>query len=230
MSPAMPVVFDILCGMKVVVITGASRGLGLALAQVFSQRGWQVVGTGRSPRPERLPESVAYHQFDASDAAACESFWQQLSQQYQNVEPCLVNNAGNYISGGLVETTPEQYRQQMEGVYFSSVFMTRSLATHFAKARIINVISSGALAAHKNNSAYGAAKTAQMRFFQALQQEFTPNQYDITNLYPQNIATSGPNPQAIDPIDLAEYIAGLAELRGTYAVRDVTLYPQATPL
>jgi NAD(P)-dependent dehydrogenase (short-subunit alcohol dehydrogenase family) len=211
---------------KVVVITGASRGLGLVLAGEFASNGWQVVGTGRSEQPADLPANVTYRQFNAGDAAASESFWQQLHGEYPDAEICLVNNAGGYVSGGLLDAKPEDYAQQMNSIYFSAVYMTRGLAAVIPESKIINIISSSALAAHKNNSAYGAAKAAEMHFFQSLQREFKPEQYQITNLYPSDIASHGPNPEAIDPNDLAEFVRDLAEAEKTYFLRDVTLYPK----
>ncbi len=211
---------------KLAVITGTSRGLGLVLAGEFAANRWQVVGTGRSGQPASFPANVKYQQFDAGDAAACEAFWQEVFSEYPDTEVCLVNNAGGYVSGSLKDTKAEDYDQQMRSIYFTAVYMTRGLALVYSKARVINMISSSALAAHKNNSAYGAAKAAEMHFFQALQHEFKPEQYQITNLYPSDIASSGPNPNAIDPNHLAEFIRNLAESDMTYYLRDVTMYPR----
>lgn len=210
---------------KIAVVTGASRGLGLALVQKFVSSGWRVIGTGRSERPTDLPTEVEYKQFDASNAAECEVFWQQLKTDHPEATICLVNNAGSYVSGSLTETKPEDYLQQMQSCYFSSVYMTRGLALVFSKARIVNIISNSALAAHKSNSAYGAAKAAQMHFFQSLQEEFAPKKYQITNLYPSDIATHGDNPEAISAADLAGFVCEQAENSSTYYLRDVTVYP-----
>src|SRR5437870_1667330 len=110
-------------GVKVAVITGASGGLGLALAKEFAMSDWRVVGTGRSERPTDLPEAAAYKQFDASDAHACESFWQGLHDEYPEAAICLVNNAGSYVAadGGLAEADPADFERQMQSVYFTSV-------------------------------------------------------------------------------------------------------------
>jgi NAD(P)-dependent dehydrogenase (short-subunit alcohol dehydrogenase family) len=211
--------------LKIAVITGASRGLGLALAKEFTQNGWQVVGTGRSAQPAGLPAGITYKQFDASNSDECKAFWQQLHTEYPDAAICLVNNAGGYIHGSLTQTKPEDYMQQMQSCYFSAVYMTQSLALAIPKARIMNIISSGALTAHKENSAYGAAKAAEMHFFQALQQEFKADRYKITNLYPSDIATHGTNPAAIDPADLARLVREQADNASTYYLRDVTVYP-----
>lgn len=212
--------------MRIAVITGASRGLGLTLTKVFAANGWQVIGTGRSEQPSDLPEGVTYHQFDASNAAEAEAFWKQLQDEQPDAEICLVNNAGGYVSGSLTETKPEDYEQQMQSCYFSSVYMTRGLALVYSKAKILNIVSSSALTAHKDNSAYGAAKAAQMHFFQSLQQEFKPEQYQITNLYPYNIASRGPANDAMTPEDLATFVREQAESSRTYYLRDVTIWPK----
>jgi NAD(P)-dependent dehydrogenase (short-subunit alcohol dehydrogenase family) len=211
---------------KIVVITGASGGLGKSLVKEFASNGWEVVGTGRSEQPADLPEGATYKQFDASDAKTVEAFWQELKQANPDTEICLVNNAGGYVSGGLTETKPEDYDQQMKSSYFTAVYMTRGLAINFSKARIINIISSSALAAHKNNSAYGAAKAATMHFFQSLQEEFAPEKYQITNLYPFNIASHGPADDAMTPEDLSAFVREQAENNKTYYLRDVTVWPK----
>lgn len=211
---------------KIAVITGASRGLGLSLVRELSTNGWKVIGTGRSEQPTDFSENADYRQFDASNAQACESFWKELRAEYADAELCLVNNAGGYVSGSLTGMKAEDYATQMQSSYFSAIYMTHGLALSFPKARIINVISTSALAAHKNNSAYGAAKAAEAHFFQSLQEEFKPGQYQITNLYPSDIATHGVNPEAVDPADLAGFVRQQAENESTYYLRDVTIYPR----
>lgn len=210
--------------MKTAVVTGVSQGLGLVIADVLSKNGWQVVGTGRSERPAELASSIQYHQFDASDAKACTDFWQQLAKEVSD-DTCLVNNAGSYVSGGLLDTKPEDYEKQMLGNYFTGVYMTRGLAEVVPRARIINIVSNSALAAHPSNSAYGAAKAAAMHFFQSLQKEFGADKYRITNLYPSDIASHGSNPDAIDPTDLATFVLQQANNQTSYYITDVTLYP-----
>lgn len=211
---------------NVVVITGASRGLGLYLVKAFAAKGWRVIGTGRSEKPDDFPDTASYEQFDASDAAACASFWKTVGDNYLGATLCLVNNAGGYVSGNIRDMKPEDYEQQMKSIYFSAVYMTHGLVATIANARIINIISSSALAVHKNNSAYGAAKAAEMHFFQSLQQECRPEQYQITNLYPSDIATHGPNPTAMSAEDLAHFVLELAESQTTLYLRDVTIYPR----
>ncbi len=210
--------------MKTVVVTGVSQGLGLVIAGTFAKSGWHVIGTGRSARPDELDSSIKYEQFDASDAKACADFWSRLKQELSD-EVCLVNNAGSYVSGGLLETKPEDYEKQMLSNYFAGVYMTRGLVEVVSSAKIVNIISNSALASHPSNSAYGAAKAAAMHFSQSLQKEFGADKYQITNLYPSDIASHGSNPDVIDPSDLAQFVVQQADNRSSYYITDVTLYP-----
>lgn len=208
--------------MKTVVVTGASHGLGQYTAELFLQAGWRVVGTGRSTRPDNLDDAIEYQQFDASDAEACANFWKQLQTKD---EICLVNNAGSFVSGGLLETQSEDYDEQMQSNYFSGVYMTHGLVENIAKAQIVNIISNSALVPNKATSAYGAAKAASRYFFQSLQKEFPAEKYQITNVYPSDIASQGPNPDAINPKDIANLIVELAESKTSYYPKDITLFP-----
>jgi NAD(P)-dependent dehydrogenase (short-subunit alcohol dehydrogenase family) len=207
---------------QIVVITGASQGLGLVLANTFAVKAWKVIGTGRSARPQALHTAAEYQQFDASEPAACAKFWESI---YPKSNICLVNNAGSYIANGTLDSKPEDFERQIQSVYFTSVYMTQTMAKHIPKGRIINIISSAALLNDPTEIAYGSAKAAQRHFFQTLQEEFKPEQYQITNLYPDYIATHGPNPDAIDSKDIAEFILELAESQATYYLKDVTMYP-----
>ena len=198
----------------------------MVLATIVAESGWIAIGTGRSERPADLPEQIVYHQFDASDAAAGEAFWKQLTADHPDAEVCLVNNAGGYVSGGLAKTDTEAYAQQMQSCYFSAVYMTRGLVQVVPKAKIINIVSSSALQPEKENVAYGAAKAAERYFFQALQDEFPASQYQITNLYPSYIATDAPDEKAMTAEDVAQFVRGQAESTTSFYLRDVTMYPR----
>lgn len=209
--------------MKTAIITGASHGLGLELANTFAASDeWRVTGTGRSERPSELAESASYEQFDASDASACLAFWQKLAGGEPG-EVTLINNAGGFIGGDLKSADASDYAKMMATNYFTSVNMTSALVKTLAKARLFNIISSAALAPSPHASSYGASKAATRQFFESLQKELDGNVYKITNLYPNMIATSGPAKGAIEPRDLTGFIFWQADNPGSFYVKDVTL-------
>jgi NAD(P)-dependent dehydrogenase (short-subunit alcohol dehydrogenase family) len=213
--------------MKYAVITGTSQGLGLAMANEFASAGWQVIGTARKPRPEGLHVDVDYRSMDSSDAVATDIFWQELAATLKDAEEiCLVNNAGGWVmeKDGLAAADPRDFEKQMRSIYFTAVYMTQGLVKHVPQARIINVISGSAMLHRPTELAYGSAKDAERHFFQALQGAYKPEQYRITNLYPSSIASTGPDPSKISPLDLSQFIISLAESQASYYMRDVTLF------
>lgn len=210
---------------KIAIITGAGRGLGLALTKEFTKNDtWQVIGTGLSEAPADFPKAAQYKQFDASNADECARFWKDTIAKYPNAEICLVNNAGGYVGGSLTETSPEDYENILHMNYFPAVYMTQALVKVTESARIITVVSAHALTPQANNTAYGASKAAEQYFFQTLQNELDHHKFPITNIYPNAIATRGPDPKAILPEELAAFIYEQANAAKTFYIRDVTLY------
>ena len=108
--------------------------------------------------------------------------------------------------------------------YFPAVYMTQALVKAVERARIITVVSATALTPQANNTAYGASKSAEQYFFQALQNELDHHKFPITNIYPNAIATRGPDPKAMLPEELAAFVYEQADVNRTYYIRDVTLY------
>ncbi len=209
---------------KAVIVTGAGQGLGLELVRQFVARGWKVAGTGRAEKPTDFPEDATYHAFDASDAAACVQFVQQIAADQPEADWALVNNAGGYIAGKLQEMTIEQIEKQIHANYLPAVYMTHAFVGAKDQGRIINVISSVAHTPQASNSIYGSTKAAQKYFFQSLQKEYRTSQFRISNIYPNAIATRGVDENAIHPEELAKYICDMTEQANSFYVRDVTLY------
>lgn len=212
----------IMGNMNTVVITGVSRGLGRVIAEMCVEKGWRVIGTGRSERPSDFPDAISYYQFDASDAAACLEFWKEVAQDEQSIH--LINNAGGYLEGRIADVPASDFHDQMASNYFASVHMTQALMTRVPRARMVNILSSGALGVHAGQAAYGASKAAAMHFFQTLQAEVSSEDYQITNIYPTNIATHGPSQHAMSPADLARLVIEQIERQDSFYIRDMTVY------
>ena len=207
-----------------VVISGSSQGLGLVLANSFAAQGWKVIGTGKAERPEGMDGAVQYRVLDSADPGSTQNFWQELKSEVNDGPLCLINNAGGYKGGLLLELTPEDYAQQIQSIYLTAVHMTRGLINNFTSAKIFNMLSASAMTPLADNGAYGAAKTAATHFFKSLQKQYSPEQYQITNLYPDKMATHGIDNSAMDPNQVAEFIINLANQTKSYYLKDVYLY------
>ena len=76
---------------KVAVVTGASRGIGLAIAEQFIKEGAKVIGTYNNTKPE--DNGVDYYKVDITNVADVEKFVNEIYKKYNNID-ILVNNAG----------------------------------------------------------------------------------------------------------------------------------------
>ena len=94
---------------KVVIVTGASRGLGEGIARGYRERGWRVVGVSRSIAPADEPDWLTVAG-DVGDPATAEAVAARTLDRFGRIDT-LVNNAGVFIGEAFTDYSDEQYRQ-----------------------------------------------------------------------------------------------------------------------
>lgn len=157
--------------MKTVLITGCSSGYGLETARHFHERGWNVVATMRTPRPDVLPTSDRMRVV-ALDVTRPESITAAL--RISGPIDVLVNNAGIGLLGAFEATPMATVREVFETNTFGVMAMTQAVVPQFRERRsglIINVTSSATLAPMPLVAVYTASKTAITGFTESLAHE-----------------------------------------------------------
>jgi NAD(P)-dependent dehydrogenase (short-subunit alcohol dehydrogenase family) len=94
---------------KVVIVTGASQGLGEGIARGYRERGWRVVGVSRSIAPADEPDWLTVAG-DVGDPATAEAVAVRTLDRFGRIDT-LVNNAGVFIGEAFTDYSDEQYRQ-----------------------------------------------------------------------------------------------------------------------
>lgn len=140
-----------------VVITGASSGIGLGLAEAFLKQGYNVVGTGRSS--ERLQAAArkldAGERFlavagDAGQPKAAQQVFEQAIARYGHVD-VLVNNAGIFAVKPFVDFTPQEVEEQISTNLKGVLYMSQQAARHMVarkRGKIINITAALSLQPH----------------------------------------------------------------------------------
>jgi NAD(P)-dependent dehydrogenase (short-subunit alcohol dehydrogenase family) len=156
--------------MASVLITGTSKGIGLAAALAFGRAGHQVHATMRNPSQfrelaqtaarEKLPISVSIMDVD-SDQSVRDTV-SNIQEQHGPID-VLVNNAGVTYSGAVEEVPLAQFRAVMETNYFGTIRCIQALAPYMRQRRsgcIINVSSVAGRIATPSLGPYTASKSA----------------------------------------------------------------------
>jgi NAD(P)-dependent dehydrogenase (short-subunit alcohol dehydrogenase family) len=178
-----------------VVITGASRGLGLASAALLHRQGWRVVGAMRSPEAglEQLRAATGARaddprligvRLDLDDAPSIASAAAAILREI-GAPDALVHNAG-IAAAGSVEDTPVGALQQILSTNFlGPVALTKALLPSMRAAgrgRIVVLSSAGGIRGMPSISAYSAAKGALERWAESLANEVAPFGLGVTIL------------------------------------------------
>src|SRR6478672_211655 len=150
---------------KTVLITGTSSGYGKATAELFFERGWNVVATMRQPKPDIFGSPSDRLKLLPLDVTNSESINRSVAAALEAAGPIdvLVNNAG--IGGiGAFEATPiATVRELFETNTFGAMAMTQAVLPQFRARRsgvVVNVTSSVTLARMPLVAAYTATKMA----------------------------------------------------------------------
>jgi NADP-dependent 3-hydroxy acid dehydrogenase YdfG len=177
---------------KVILITGASSGIGKATAIYFASKGWNVAATMReiqSVDAFKHYENIRPFKVDVVDIKNIKSTVDEIVNFYGGID-VLFNNAGYALAGAFEATSEEDVRNQFETNVFGVMNMTRAILPHFRKKKsgtILNTTSSGGILTFPLYSIYNSTKFAIEGFMEALQYELRSFNINIKNLEPGSV-------------------------------------------
>lgn len=181
---------------KVALVTGASRGIGAAIAKQLIQDGYFVVGTATSPAgADALTEQFAVHGegvvLDVRDAAAIDAVVTAIEQKHGAVL-VLVNNAGITRDNLLLRMSEDDWDDilniHLKAVYRLSKRVLKGM-TRARFGRIVNISSVVAHFANPGQANYSAAKAGIEAFSRSLAKEMGSRQITVNSVAPGFIAT-----------------------------------------
>lgn len=155
--------------MKTAIVTGATTGIGLAIAEAFGALGWRVaIGARRENRLDGAVAAVARaggrgfgHVLDVTDAVSVDAFVTAAEKALGPID-VLVNNAASSEPGPLHELSPEQIRATLESGLLGSLLMSRRVLASVLPARrggdIVFISSRAAVVPWPRQVPYAAAK------------------------------------------------------------------------
>ncbi|MBX7265158.1 SDR family NAD(P)-dependent oxidoreductase [Micromonospora sp. Llam7] len=176
---------------RVWFITGATRGLGRAVAEAALATGDRVIGAARDIGPlaelaGRYPDNLVSLPLDVADRPAVGQAVDRAAATFGRLD-VVVNNAGGLLLGMLEETTEEQIRRHFDVNFFGAVWVTQAVIPHLraqGSGRLLQVTSMGSGGGVASVGPYAAGKAALDALSQSVAMELEPFGIRVTIVQP----------------------------------------------
>jgi short-subunit dehydrogenase len=227
-----------------IVITGASKGIGKAIAEKFAANGYSLFLCSRTASEleetahsisKKFPAiKVEYRVCDVSKKNELKAFADWIHAKTSAVD-VLVNNAGNFVPGHVHEEEDGTIEFLMETNVYSAYYLSKYLLPSMMKRKsghIFNICSIAALKAYKYGGSYSITKYAMAGLAVNLRDEMREYGVKVTAVYPGAIYTaswegSGIPPERMMTVeDIADMIYTSASLSPQACVEEIVIRPQ----
>lgn len=214
---------------QVIVVTGARKGLGRALAEHLLDRGCAVAGASRDAS-DLAREHYAHYRADVADEGSVKRFVGEVAQRFGRID-ALVNNAGIASMNHALLTTAAAMRRIFETNTIGSFLVAREVAKVMRRrggGRIVNISSVAVPLALSGEAAYAASKGAIETLTRVLAREFSPFGITCNAVGPTPIATdliAGVPRDKIAAVVAQQAIPRMGEVRDVANVVEFFLHP-----
>ena len=232
------------------LVTGASRGIGQAIAIELAEMGFSLLLVARSTqalenterRCSELGVEVNSFGCDFERPTAVSDLVNEIENRGLAVN-ILVNNAGIFTEKPISEANRQQLQREMNVNFLAPAALTSALLPSLSKsavegkrAAVINIGSSAANRGYRNGGIYAPTKSALRNFSESLRAEVASQGISVSVIEPGVVNTSmhhGSNrylpERMIQPFDIAHTVRFIVEMPGTTCPTLIALQPQRDP-
>ncbi|HZI14834.1 MAG TPA: SDR family oxidoreductase [Myxococcus sp.] len=174
---------------RVVLVTGASSGIGQACAELLGAAGHTVYGTSRRSLPDGARHKML--ELDVTDDGSVQRGVEAVLAAEGHVD-VVVNNAGYVLAGSVEDVSLEEARQQLDTNFFGVMRVCKAVLPSMRERRsglIINISSLGGAAGLPFQGLYSASKFALEGLTESLRQEVAPFGIEATLVQPGDVRT-----------------------------------------
>ncbi len=227
-----------------IIITGASKGIGRAVADAYAGEGnelWicarneaSVTETAKALKTKYPWVDVRSMAADLSVRADVERFAKWAQDEAGQID-VLVNNAGRFLPGSIAAEPEGTLEELLQTNLYSAYHLTRALLPGMigaGKGHIFNICSIAALQAYDNGGSYSISKFALLGFSKNLREELKPHNIKVTAVHPGAVYTASWAGSGVDPErimaadDIARMILAASKLSPRAVVEEIVMRPQ----
>lgn len=231
-----------------IAITGASRGIGKAIAVAFAARGHHLYLSARNEKlldqtkdelALQFPSShVKAKAFDLSNGENAKELGYWIKADCPGLD-ILVNNAGSYLPGYVHNEQEGVLEEMIQTNLYSAYHLTRVLVPQMMEQKrghIFNICSIASLQAYPNGGAYSISKFALAGFNKNLREEMKSYGIKVTGIYPGAVLTDSwegfdnSSHRIMETEDIAKMVYASSQLSIAACVEDIIIRPLAGDL
>jgi len=225
---------------KVILVTGGSRGIGLAIAQRLGNEGARLVLVARKEAAlrkaaEEVPGGALVVKADVTQATQVQRLFKVVGRELGRLD-ILINNAGVFTYKPFVSTSLDDWRRNLETNLTSLFLCTRAalpLLRRSRSAHLVNILSVSSLQPFANCSAYTASKFGALGLTRVLREELRPLKIRVTGILPGSTNTRLTDQfgfpvcriDLIQPADVAEAVYGVLVQPPRTTVEEILIMP-----
>jgi short-subunit dehydrogenase len=230
---------------KIAIVTGASRGMGKAIALNLAQKGTHLALVARNENDLReVAQACEKHQvrakifpFDLTEIHKIPELIKSIHQEFKEVH-MLVNDAGKYTAGDPFESDLKEWDMTLDLNFRSVYHLTNQVLPWLSQNQegsIVNICSIASLMTSKGGEIYSASKHALKGYAGSLFESIREKGVKVINIYPGFVNTSMVDGDKLDrkkmiqPEDVASAVIWAIGVPGTTCATDITLRPQKSP-
>jgi short-subunit dehydrogenase len=239
----LPFVFLVKLIIMNILITGASRGIGKAIAEIFAVNGHSLFLSGRNEEAlykamEKMGTKYPAISIKAKayDISIKENAIALGNWCLQHCTPdVVVNNAGSFEPGSVHNEPDGLLESQIDTNLYSTYHLTRTVLPKLMERRsghIFNICSIASLHAYKNGGAYSISKFALYGFSKNLREEMKEHGIKVTGVFPGAVLTDSwgnydnSNHRIMEAGDIAKMVYTASQLSAGACVEEIILRPQ----
>lgn len=226
------------------VITGATKGIGRAIAELFLKNGINIMVCARSESDlkemktslqKAYPASkIWFFVADVRQKSAVLSFAEFIKKQGKSID-ILVNNAGIFIPGAISEEPDNALEAMIETNLYSAYHLTRALLPGMMEQKqghVFNMCSIASQIAYPNGGSYSISKFALLGFSKVLREEMKPYNISVTAILPGATWSNSwagvdlPEDRLIQANDIAKAVYNAWDISPSAVVEEIVIRPQ----
>ena len=227
------------------VITGATKGIGRAIADKLAENGWSIIICSRNDNDLKEAQAamdqlgtghIHTSRVDVRNKTEVQEFGDFCLSSFDKID-LLINNAGVFYPGSIYEEEDGALESMIETNLYSAYHLTRklvpSMMTH-KSGLIINMASIASFMAYPNGGSYSISKFALRGFSKVLREELKEHGIKVTTIMPgatwshswAGMKDQLPESRLMQASDIAETVWSMIQLSDSAVVEEVILRPQ----